>query len=869
MMDTQNIQQAEAARKRGNELYKSHQFGQAIEAYKQAAAFAPLDPYPLSNISIASFEAGKYAHCIHFSTKALGLLNADDPKFDVSRQRLLVRQAKAYLHLSLLREAEKLLDQLGSSAETEDLRKSLRATKELTMPSTRPALLREAVLQLPRLRPRIQDEPEYYGPGHDDATSLYTADLEKSTDQDPVLSVMLCGVGDARHLFQTLIRYSSRNKGVQKLHVTMLDHKPAVIARDLIFFSLLQEATTNQESKDTALLSLGYLYCAPIIPPFAREKLQNTISKLLDKLEKEQQPFNLVYLPMPQRGIVRSLKSWQTGAATKYATSEMRRVASRKTIEKLLNMDCQADYEDFENFSVVFPPEAILVGFEPELSALVAAYRNHKKGARVRVGEYLDKHWKVNVTLIDVDWEAVKRPGEQPHVGLDPFQIVGDLTKQFSKLTTSNRSSSCILQHAADFFERVGMSVLQLQGRLTVEVILGDMADVLERIRYGVLNRPAKGTRTTTEWPDKYHVIHMSNVPDYVGGSLTSFLYATPLLKQGSGTGLLSCALLNASYWEGLKNFNAEYLLMHDPIMIRKHFSVELAEVENGGTNLDRFSMLFYHRWERCNSDTTPLERLMSKTDLSRWLHAHFLKICLPFRRPTTTLVYAPLNMTMFMRLLTLMGELGYPGHWLSDIIKSLGSGEIKTAARAPRKFLLNPTIVDGVHPLRTMCVKPWNAEFTTLVTQWRDLFRFTTVMSGGILPPPEIIMEYSIKVPLVGADGLQQPHFMLVFWNQRKYGELMGDIYQLLLDDENGDTTSSARNIRSDGIHILSTFKCVSKEMMATFWLRSDVVNLMLKEDWSVYIWRTSTWNRYTPGQPLREYLSKKRTWKECVTSA
>ncbi|KAI0884846.1 uncharacterized protein GGS22DRAFT_189057 [Annulohypoxylon maeteangense] len=881
-MDAENTQQADEARKRGNELYKSHQISQAINAYKEAAALAPLDPFPLSNLSIANFEAGKYAQCIHFSNKALELLNADDQDTSIARHKLLVRKVKACLHLSLLDEAEKLLRELGSSKESENLRNSVRAMNEFKTHSTSSKLLREVILQLPRLRPCIQDNPDFFGSGNEEARSLYTADLEKSAEQDPVLSIMLCGVGDARNVFQTLIQYSSMNHGTQKLHITMLDHKPSIIARDLILFSLLHEANTNPDSKDTVLLSLSYLYSTPIIPLFAWEKLQNTISKLVDKLECGQQPLDLIYLTLPQTDVMRILKSWQTtGAATKYSTSQMRRAASQREDPLWSYLACDADYQDFYDFSVVFPPEAILSRFEPTLSALVTGRSKDDENARRRIGKYLDKHWKVNVTFIDVDWQARQMPGELPSTDHEPFNIIDNLTTQSSKLVVPDKSTRCILQHAADFFGKVALSMLQLRERLTVEVILGEMADVLERIRYGFLDRPIKGgdedqvSSTAMEWPKKYHVIHMSNVPDYVGGSLTSFLYGAPLLKRGTGTGLMSCVLLTTGQWTNLRHFNAEYLLMHDPNMIRKHFSVELAEVIRDTVPVPSIHMstsipmIHYHRWEGRKSGAIPLEQMMSKMSLCKWLHAHFLKICLPSYRHEICRVFAPLNMTMFMRLVVHMGHLGYPGHWLSEIIKSLSSGDIHTAARALPRPALGPNAVDKNNALRAMCVKPWRAEFTTLVTQWKELFPFATVIPSGILPSPEIITEYSIKIPLVPSNNLSQPHFMLVFWNQRKYGEPPDGIYRLLLDDENGDMTTSAQKIRSDGINILSTFKWVSDEMTATFWLRSDVVDLMLKEDWTVCIWRIDSWVRYTPGQPLGKYLSKKRTWKECVTPA
>ncbi|OTA91013.1 hypothetical protein M434DRAFT_33058 [Hypoxylon sp. CO27-5] len=179
----------------------------AIKAYEQAANLAPSDPSALSNRSAADSEAGKYSKCGDFTAKSLSLLE-DDPGAAATRRNLLVRQAKVYLHLSRLEEAGKLLSQLRTRKETKYIYGLVEESKEFA----------------------TQDVREYDGPGHDQATSLYTLELEESTGNDPVLSIMLCGCGDARHFFQTLIYYAFRKKGDQKLCVTMFDHKSAVIA---------------------------------------------------------------------------------------------------------------------------------------------------------------------------------------------------------------------------------------------------------------------------------------------------------------------------------------------------------------------------------------------------------------------------------------------------------------------------------------------------------------------------------------------------------------------------------------------------------------------------------------------------------------
>ncbi|KAL7624490.1 hypothetical protein AAE478_006055 [Parahypoxylon ruwenzoriense] len=889
-MDTENTQEATKVRERGNQLYKKGQFDEAAKAYEEAARLAPSDPSPFSNLSAAKFEAGKYVECVVFTRKALGLLGAD-PGAAVVRERLLIRQAKAYLHLSSLDKAEKLLDEIESGKDSEDLHNLLRGSRKFDAFSPEPVLLRNMLLQLPRLRPSIQDEPEYFGPGHDKAESMYTAELEKSAGKDPVLSIMFCGIGDARHFFKTILAYSAKSKS-QRLHVTMVDHKPAVAARNLIFFSMLHEAVINQESKNALLLSLGYLYCTQIIPPFVWEKLQETIRKLVDSLGQKQQPLSWVYIPVSQmETVVQVLKSWQQGHATAYKTSVLRRIIPEDIDEAGPPMplergqlwywypECEADHRVFDEFSVMFPPAAILSKFEPELYSLASEYQRKKEGAQKAIEKYLDKHWKVNVTLIDVEWEARKALGDLPNMGNDPFSIATDLIQEpLGPRSSEKKLTYCFIKHVASFFQRVGASILSLQGRLTAEMIVGDMADVLERTRYGLLDRPKQEDQeslTRTAWPEKYHFIHMSNIPDYVGGSLTSFLYGGHILMEGTGTGLTSCVLRNLPRWRSIDQFNAEYLSMYDRAMVQKHFQVKLANESKAFSMfpfpmLGDFVMSDYHRWERCQLSPLPLDRLMPRADLSKWLFSHFLKTCLPFARPPADfdLVISPHNMTVFLRLLVQVAELGYPGHWLSAIITSLSDGEITTTARAPRRYVLDCAAVDKVHPYRTVCVKPWAAEFTTLITMWRELLPFAVVVPDGTLPSSETIAEYSVRIPPCPARDVNVPHFMLVFWNNRKYGEPPKNLRPLLLDDENGDATTSARKIRSDGVKVLSAFKWVTKESTATFWLRSDAIELMAREDWKLCLWRIDSWRRLTPGQSVKNTVSRKRTWKECVSS-
>ncbi|KAI0181821.1 hypothetical protein GGR52DRAFT_584258 [Hypoxylon sp. FL1284] len=798
-MENQRIQEAVKARERGNELYKEGHLSQAIKLYTLAADLTPDDPTPLSNLSAASLEAGDYPGCVEYTVKAMSMLKEDPGN------------------------AEKTLANINPGKQLESLRGSLTASREFATFSPHPRSLRESLLQLPRTRQGIQDGLEFFACGNDKAESLYTAALAQSSAKDPVLSLMFCGAGDARNLFRTLAEYASASSGTQKLHVTMLDHNSAIAARGLIFLSLMHESVIDVASNDTILLSLCYIYFTQIMPPFAWENLQKTLSKLMDS-------------------VVGSLKSWQHGLPTTYEPSQVRDAIAQEISEQYPTRyyrEYVKDHEAFDKFRVMFPPTNVLPTLEPDLSSLAADLQNDIRGTQKRIFNHLNTHWKVNATLIDVEWESRRPPNELPYFGQVPFEIIQYLKpRSFAANTSDKGHTYCIMSLAVEFFEKVSLSILKLKGRLMIGIYAGDMMDMLERLRYGhaaldpqdAVAEARESSSATVGWPQKYHVIHTSNIPDYIGGSLTSFLYAGPVLMEGSGTGVTSCVLRNPLQWRTVDHFNAEYLIMHDREGIRKHFLMKLGERDQPSEMpfkmLDFGDMASYHRWEKCRDGALPLEQLMPQPSLSRWLCSHFLKICLPFPRPKWEMasVYAPHNMTVFLRLLVQMAEVGYPGHWLSSLLTSLCSGSITTTARAPRRYVLDHAAADAKYPSRTMNVKPWAPEVSTLATMWRGVLPFAVVAPRGILPSPETIVEYSIYIPPCPASEVTVPHFALAFWDERKWGKAPKCLRLILLDDETG--------------HV------------------------------QVCIWRVDTWMRLTPSRSMLNAFRRLRTWKECVTS-
>ncbi|KAK5718448.1 hypothetical protein LTR15_008177 [Elasticomyces elasticus] len=294
---------SEDVRKQGNELYKAGRFTEALTKYKHAAELAPSEAAPLSNLSAVYFELGRYDESYAAGTSALRLL-ADDN--ESARQKLYLRRAKSSIHVLKFRQAKE------------------------------------------------DDALEYYVIGHDSPESLYEDDLLR-TDRGKV-SLMFGGIGDARNFHLTLMIIATdgmSGKLGDKLfgtihhslasatHFTLVDVKPAVIARDLLVLLLLDKlgrrVDSSRQGQPMVSACLYYVYLAPVMPARVGATLQTYIQALLDMLEgRRQLP---TYLDVPQLyrpEVIQILREWQHDASTEFPARRMRReMVEQRRMERL------------------------------------------------------------------------------------------------------------------------------------------------------------------------------------------------------------------------------------------------------------------------------------------------------------------------------------------------------------------------------------------------------------------------------------------------------------------------------------------------------------------------------------------------------
>lgn len=302
---------------------------------------------------------------------------------------------------------------------------------------------------------------------------------------------------------------------------------------------------------------------------------------------------------------------------------------------------------------------------------------------------------------------------------------------------------------------------------------------------------------------------------------------------------------------------------MYDPKLVRSHFQLKLSTATPKKA-LAPYPLMPYLLWERISQQALTFEDLMPQVKFLHWLHTHFLKLCLPYPRSRgsgdPTLVFAPLNMTAFLRLVMHVSELGYPAHWISNLIESIFSGHITTTARPPPRMVLTQNDVDTVHPATSFCTKPWLLEFTALIALWRSILGVGIVVHPAV-PCVEDIVQYTIELPGPKIWDATVPHSMLVFYDEQTFGKPPRNIRLMLLDGLI-DPDGKLRAIRDRGVCCVSTFDWSVNAREASFWISKDYFEKM--KEWTVYLWRTDVWEKEGDGVKFGDAVVKKTGWEE-----
>ncbi|KAJ7793739.1 hypothetical protein B0H14DRAFT_2622559 [Mycena olivaceomarginata] len=295
----------------------------AARHYQQAEKLDPTNPVYPSNLSATFFEMGSYTECVSAILRSFSHLDLVAEENAPLASRLSLRLAKSLCQalaagtpISLDNGIADQIDRIEKVYPVDGPESS--AWKIWRTWANDPAkrfetlnLARERLLGLPILKKSPFHAREYYSVyfsaplvsgflmllskiSHDDILSL----LEKSSEfedssltgeQDSIdlatfseaqlskLAFLFGGVGDARHVFgtvvglhETLNRLSPKQRKALKVHITPLDVKEHALARDLaaIFFLSKIMSCTDAIDKLELQATLFYFYTEMVMPEY-------------------------------------------------------------------------------------------------------------------------------------------------------------------------------------------------------------------------------------------------------------------------------------------------------------------------------------------------------------------------------------------------------------------------------------------------------------------------------------------------------------------------------------------------------------------------------------------------------------------------
>lgn len=152
---------------------------------------------------------------------------------------------------------------------------------------------------------------------------------------------------------------------------------------------------------------------------------------------------------------------------------------------------------------------------------------HRKTGKDEKLLKLVNSTGAVNNTAIDYDFADFgfqAGDGSGPYLEFDPLATVQSMDLDATRRKPKNADhAQKATERLADFFRVHDIYAMKLnyQKRLVVEMIAGEMTDILERIRYNALDHrhsdaggPVdKGLVDPTKFPQTYDFVYMSNIP--------------------------------------------------------------------------------------------------------------------------------------------------------------------------------------------------------------------------------------------------------------------------------------------------------------------------------------------------------------------
>ncbi|KUJ24365.1 uncharacterized protein LY89DRAFT_19491 [Mollisia scopiformis] len=707
------------------------------------------------------------------------------------------------------------------------------------------------------------------------------------------------GIGDARNLLRTIIdvaEYDRRPHSQKKsYHFTIVDINTCAITRDMILFMMLDEFSGQEPKSDEALETLStifYIYIATLMPHCAFLYFDRMIDKAIQALESGSQPLKWLYLheqDIPK--YLRILKQWKGEALQVFTVTQVINKVTKQLgqfkdmlqgMAPPLPTGCEQDKSLYFSTAMLTPPEKIMQLHDQEMSKLLKKYQSNPRETVSELKKHAKQHWKFNTTLVDVGFYYSLVDKNEYDIGHDPFQA----RESFEDKTLPSQplKPSRLYDYLSPFFQDVANAIKHLRGRIQVEAMLGDFVDTAESIRFGLYHdkddtSPSSSIITTNsrprDFPILYDRIHLSNVPDYMGGHLSTFLYAAPLLKPFESSTVESNCLRNTGAWDSVESFLAHYQLIADQTMLR-----QLTQIKVIFAGDPFWPMGNYTKYRLAGTSLhQPFGELLPRIAFNKWFYGLFFSLASPFNLDLDDwkcIVYSPLTLTIIFRLIAHLRLLGYPSHWLSECLIAIIEDKVTSTCRPPRSSPSSIAEVKKEHSLKKLCTAPFKVEMGTLARIFEPLLPFA--LTSEAIPADDDVYHYTFHLPSHEKNrenAAASAYLALGFWDIRFVPRLgiiaLQHDLRALLDPSWGDEVDrdfqgpAYEKFREKGLFLWSTITWDGEKKEASAWMSKSFVDSLVENKFHCGLYRTDNWTSIVPvttAENVRDAVKMGRKW-------
>ena len=304
------------------------------------------------------------------------------------------------------------------------------------------------------------------------------------------------GIGDARHLYATLIsiarsEQASSRPSDRKYHFTVNDIKAETLARNLLFFILLQDVSeiddpTSEESTFN-LTTIFFLYSDQIIPPYVFSHLQRIIIRAISALSSPSELPTWIYINEGDKALlIDVLVSWQGRALQLYSTADVLALSVKREsnatdalfgLTSMLGPEgdaapkgCEGEQASYLETGMLYPPDTLLRKHESSLKKSIINFERSRGSTQAKkIQDYLNSEWKVNVTLLDIHF--VRQQEHELDMTLEPFNLTDHFYAQ-SGLEKPSIQNVCMIMWPRSFSRLQKRSNNSMAGSLSKRSVM-------------------------------------------------------------------------------------------------------------------------------------------------------------------------------------------------------------------------------------------------------------------------------------------------------------------------------------------------------------------------------------------------------------